>query len=345
MKIGIRVDGGENIGMGHIQRCLALAQQLKKRNTEVIFIFLKNEIVKEKIEKEGFGEIELKERIDLKEDLIKTSKIIKEESIDILITDSYKFNQDYLVEIKKKTPFLISIDDLGKFSFPSDIVINQNIYAKSLNYRSLNGKTKFLLGPKYALLREEFTNVKERKIEEKIQNLLITLGGEDRFNLSPKILKVLDKIEEDFGITVIIGPFFKNLTQIEKVIKKMKKKVNLIHNPFSISKLMLSSDLAISGGGITLYELAATSTPALSICLADNQLKSIKRMERKGMIIGLGWGNRFAEEEFRQNLSTLCNNFELRKKMCQKGQKLVDGKGAQRVTNLILQKVLRGKNN
>ena len=337
MKIAIRADGGRSIGMGHIQRCLALAQQLKKKKgTGAIFIFQKNEIVKEKIEKEGFGEIELKERIDLKEDLIKTSKIIEEENIDTLITDSYAFTQNYLVEIKKKVPFLVSIDDLCKFPFLSDIVINQNIYAPKLNYQSLTGKTRFLLGPKYALLREEFSNLRERKVTREVKNILVTLGGVDIFNLAPKILKVLDKIEEDFNITVITGPFFKNLGEIKKVIKKMKKKANLIHNPSLVSELMLSSDLAISGGGITLYELAATGTPALSFCLAENQLRTIEGMKKEGMIINSGWGNKFDKEKFRQNLSALYNDFNLRKRMSQKGQKLVDGKGAQRVTNLIL---------
>ena len=339
MNVAFRVDGGENIGMGHIQRCLALASELKKKNAEVIFIFQKNNKIKRKIEKQGFGRTELKEKMSLKEDLGETSKIIREENINILITDSYTFTQNYLVEIKKKVRFLVSIDDLGKFPFPSDIVINQNIYAQELDYQPLNGKTKFLLGPKYALLREEFTNVKEREIKEKVQNVLITLGGGDAFNLTPKILKVLDKIRKGFNIAVIIGPFFKNSVEIKKVIKRMKKKVNLVYRPSSISKLMLSSDSAISGGGITLYELAATGTPALSFCLAENQLKSIKGMAKEEVAIDLGWGDRFDEEKFCQKVSALCNDFNLRNKMCQKGQKLVDGKGAQRATNLILQKI------
>ena len=83
MKVAIRADGGENIGMGHIERCLALSRQLKKKNAEVIFVFQKNKKIKERIEKEGFWGTELKEKIDLKGDLRGTSKIIKEENIDI----------------------------------------------------------------------------------------------------------------------------------------------------------------------------------------------------------------------------------------------------------------------
>ena len=59
-------------------------------------------------------------------------------------------------------------------------------------------------------------------------------------------------------------------------------------------------------------------------------------MKKEGMIINSGWGNKFGEEKFRQKLSILFNRFTLRRKMSQKGQKLVDGKGVQRVTNLIL---------
>ena len=339
MNIAFRADGGENVGMGHIQRCLALAQQLKEKRAEIIFISQKSGIVKGEIEKKGFREIELNKKIGLKEDLLQTSEIIRENNIDTLITDSYAFNQSYLIKIKKRVSFLISVDDLCKFPFPSDIVINQNVYAQELNYQSLTGKTKFLLGPKYALLREEFTNLEERKTRERVQNILITLGGGDNFNLTPRLLKVLDKAEGDFDITVIGGPFFKNLSEIEKVAKKIKKKVNLIKNPSLVSKLMFSSDLAISGGGTTLYELASTGTPALSFCLADNQFKNIEGMEGKGVVANLGWGSEFSEEKVRRKLLVFCNDFNLRREMSRKGQELVDGNGTERVAESIFQKM------
>jgi len=336
MKVAVRADGGMNIGLGHIQRCLALSVQLQKMRVEVLFITKRNEPIKEKIEQGGFEAVELEHNLNLEEDLEHAIEIIKNNKVDVLITDSYEFDEKYLTEAKKNVKMLVSIDDLAKIAFPSDIVINQNIYAKDLEYRSLTGKTKFLLGPRYALLREEFANLGKRKISPEVQNILITLGGSYLFNLTPKILNVLEKVETDFNITAVIGHFFNNVSEIEMMVKKMSKKVELIYNSSQMANLMLSSDLAISGGGTTLYELAATGTPALAFCLADNQYRNVKGMAKAGTIIDMGWGNKLKEESFYQKLNGLINNYPLRKRMSKLEQELVDGKGSQRVSEIIL---------
>lgn len=336
MKVAVRVDGGPNIGMGHIQRCLALSSQLREKGAEILFVSKKDETIKKKIKQEGFKIIALNDNIDLGEDLKDTINAIKANRVDTVITDSYAIDEYYLTEIKKIVPLLVSIDDLAKISFPSDIVINQNIYAKNLNYRSLIGKTKFLLGPKYALLREEFSNLGKRKINEKVKNILITSGGSDSFNLTPRILKVLDRISQDFKITMVIGPFFKNIAEIEKTIKEIDKKAELIYDSYRMSKIMFASDLTITGGGTTLYELAATGVPALAYCLADNQEKNIKGMSGTGTLINMGWGNKLDKEAFRKEVSKLADRQILRKRMSRKGQELVDGKGSWRVSKVIM---------
>lgn len=332
LKIGIRVDGGYNIGLGHIQRCLALANQLKKKGAEIFFICKENRHIKDKVEQKSFTLLELKDNLTSEKDLKSTIGIIRKQKINIVITDSYAINEDYLVEIRKVVPFLVSIDDLANISFPSDVVINQNIYAKELNYHSSTGRTKFLLGPKYALLREEFSNLGKREVNEKVKNLLITLGGSDPFNLTPRILKILDRIRQDFKITVIIGPFFKNIVEIEKTAKEIDKKVELVYNSHKMSKIMLASDLAVTGGGTTLYEIGATGTPALAFCLAENQGENIKTMSEYGIVVNLGQGNKLIEERFYKKVDSLIENSKLRENMSELGQQLVDGKGIQRAT-------------
>lgn len=335
-KIAIRADGGARIGLGHIQRCLALSSQLQREKMEVLFITKRNDIVKEKVEQEGFKVAELKHNLNLEEDLKYTTEILKSNKIDVLIADSYEFDERYLTEVKKNIRTLVSINDLAEIAFPSDVVINQNIYAKELNCPSLTGKTKFLLGPQYALLRKEFANLGKRKINEKVQKALVTLGGNDCFNLTPKILNVLDTIEEDFNITAVIGHFFDNISEIQSTVKKMSKKVELVYNSSQMVNLMLSSDIAVTGGGTTLYELAATGTPALAFCLADNQVRNVKGMDKTGTIIDMGWGNEWKEERLYKKVSELINSHLLRAKMSKPGQELVDGKGSLNCVKEIL---------
>lgn len=340
IKIAIRADGSPNIGTGHIQRCLALSSQLQKEGMEVLFITKSNRLVKERVKQEGFEIVELNNNSDLEEDLERTIEIIKTNKIDVLITDSYEFDEKYLSVAKKNVKMLVSVDDLANITFPSDIVINQNIYAKNLEFRSLTGKTKFLLGSQYALLRKEFSGLGKRKINGKVHNVLITLGGSDNFNLTPKILNMLGKIQDEFKITTVISYFFNNVYEIEKAIKKMIKRVEVIYNSSQMADLMLSADLAITGGGTTLYELAATGTSALAFCLADNQYKNVVGMAEVGTVVNLGWGNAFDEENFHQKINKLIKDYQSRKKMSKLGQKLVDGKGSSRCAQEILREGL-----
>lgn len=337
-KVAFRVNGGQGIGLGHIERCFSLARVLEEKNRTPFFICKRDNYVKHEVKGNGFRLVELDEDISLTKDLEETISFLNDKKIDILITDSYQINKSYLRNIKEETSvLLVSIDDFAKFSFPSDIVINQNVYAKELNYDFSTGGTKFLLGPEYVLLRKQFTRLFPRKINRKVKGILITLGGTDLVNLTPRILGNLDRVKEEFSITVIIGPSFSNIGEIKKARQKTHKKMNLVCNPSQISKWMLENDIAISGGGTTLYELAATGTPAISLCLADNQKRNVKGMAEKGVVIGIGQTGGISDRKFCKKIQELVENYELRKKMSFLGQRLVDGNGAYRVTRVIME--------
>lgn len=111
---------------------------------------------------------------------------------------------------------------------------------------------------------------------------------------------------------------------------------------FSNDNLILSSDLAIAGGGVTLYELAATGTPALAFCLAENQLRNIKGMAKVGALIDMGWGNEWRGEKLHREINNLANNYVVREEISGLNQKLIDGKGVWRVSKVIMEKFPKG---
>lgn len=338
VKIGIRADGGPNIGIGHIERCLTLSQQLRKDGAEIFFITKRNKSVSEKIRAEGFDILEFSPDLNLVEDLRYTLHKLNIKRAKIAITDSYAIEEYYLNQLAALTE-LITIDDFASFSFPSDIVINQNIYADKLKYRSLTSKTKFLLGPKFALLRPEYSNLERRKIESKIKKILITLGGADFHNLTPRILEVLGAIDQDFSITIMIGTFFTSQRQIMKAMQKFQSKtIRLIRFKNEFHKILFEHDLAITGGGTTTYALAATGTPALSFRLANNQKQNIQSLANYGTLIDLGWGNKLDKTRLKKLVINLMENFHLRQKMAQLGQMLVDGQGVKRICSIIQNK-------
>lgn len=280
------------------------------------------------------------------EELNQLISIIKNESIDILITDSYSFDQAYLLELKRVVGKLVSIHDFAPFPFPSDLVINGNIYAPDLEYSPLTANTKFLLGTKYLLMRDEFSGLAERSLKKEVKNILVTTGGGDPLNLTPKIVESIGLLDgfpvskffdrDKLHLDIVIGPVFNNLKQIVETVQSLDMDISLHFNPGKMSSLMLKCDLAVSAGGSTLYELAAAGTPTLALLQADNQIQGAEALHEKGAIINLGKGDQVQTDRISESIAELINDFELRKRMSTTGQKLVDGKGVQRCVKEIL---------
>jgi UDP-2,4-diacetamido-2,4,6-trideoxy-beta-L-altropyranose hydrolase len=301
--VALRVDGGKDIGMGHIMRTMALANDLKKKdeNKEVFYITKDDQTAVNKLKENGFEVLVIAKDLLYEVEIENVKEIIKKKKVNKLITDSYEIDQNYLIEMRKVVDKLITVHDYAPFAFPSHVVINGNAYAGDLDYLSYYGDTEFLLGTDYLLLREEFRNLPEMEVRDKVHNILVTVGGYDMRNLTPKIIKALSELDLDeindqyldkknLHIDVVIGPSFDNIKEIVKAVQKSKLDISLNFNVKKMSKLMIKSDIAISSGGSTLYELAVTKTPALVLLQAENQVRVAEKLDGQS-IINLGFDN------------------------------------------------------
>ncbi len=204
----IRADGSAEIGTGHIMRCMCLAEELSKRDFNPVFCIkpVSGPIVSEILRK-GFEVFEIPSPADSDADVFSFRQAIEKYSCKAVILDGYHFDASYLNQIRDHVDFILSIDDIAETFYCSDIVLNQNIYADENMYNgSMSGDTKLLLGPAYALLRDEFLKQSTVKRDfEKVRNILVSFGGADCDNQTMKVLVALEKVREDFTITAVLG--------------------------------------------------------------------------------------------------------------------------------------------
>ncbi|MBU2599097.1 UDP-2,4-diacetamido-2,4,6-trideoxy-beta-L-altropyranose hydrolase [bacterium] len=336
-RIVFRVDGGGSIGLGHIMRCLNLAEGLKEKGMQCIFITkdIDPEAGKRIVDSGHLVE-RLPAEIDLEEDLKLTVNLIKKYQLDLVVTDSYDINEIYLKRIKDLNIPLMSLDDLANMHLFSDIVLNQNIGVKVSDY-SRERYTKLLLGPKYVLLRKEVRDRHcfRREIKEVAKNILVTLGGTDPNNQTLKVVKALKGIKNNIKITVVIGPSYLYEEILRKEIETDSRFI-LTRNLKDILGLMEKADIAISGGGSTCYELAYLGVPNIIIVLSDNQRKNADSLDNYGTSLNLGWFEEVTEDKIKETIKDLIKAREKRKGMSRKGRELVDGRGVERVVEEIL---------
>ena len=175
----IRADGNSSIGVGHVMRCLSIADALKRKDKEVAFVTA-DDSMKSIIADRGFSCVVLNSDYKNLETDFNNEQFIKlTNKSDFILVDSYFVNEEYFANLHKDTlnKKIVYMDDLCEKAYPVDVVINYNVYANRDKYVALyeskNYNTDFILGPQFTPLRREFSEVNRIGIKEKISDVLI----------------------------------------------------------------------------------------------------------------------------------------------------------------------------
>ena len=329
MRVYILTEGGKNIGFGHIARCSALYDAFLEDNIEPLFIINGDSSVSKILRGRDYVLFDwLKEKQKLL-DIIQYANIG--------IVDSYLASSLFYERFEKLVKLPVYIDDNKRVEYPRGIVVNGNIYGDNLGYPKRDD-IFYLLGSKYALLRKEFWDVPEKKIRTSPRQIMITFGGDDSRNLTPRVLQVLSQRFPNFSKVVVIGNAFGN---IDKIKENKDKNTLFVLSPDAnkMKEVMLDSDIAISAGGQTLYEFARIGLSPIVIGIADNQKNNIAGWEKEGFIQYIGWWD---EEGLMDKLILALEElmpYDAREKKGKIGRNLIDGKGALRVKDMILSMV------
>jgi spore coat polysaccharide biosynthesis predicted glycosyltransferase SpsG len=232
---------------------------------------------------------------------------------DITVVDSYLASLSLCGKIARSTPMPVFFDDNKRITYPSGVVINGAIGAEKMGYLKKSG-TSHLLGVQYIPLRKEFWDVGNIKIKRSVKNVLITLGGSGQKNFVSRIKMFLKNRFPQYRYLVAAGGI----------------------RAAGIKKLMLRSDIAISAGGQTLYELARVGIPTICIGIVENQQYNIKGWRRAGFIeYAGGIGDSGLFDKLYASFTAFSSHKE-RAKRSIAGSRLVDGKGACRIVDSLL---------
>ena len=358
MILVIRTDATDRTGLGHAMRCLAIAQAFRKKGDKTIYAgrFTSEPVVK-RIRDEGVTVFRMDDTgPDLKKDLKQTLSLlcsIREDYRDLgmkdtendrpedvwIVLDGYHFSDDYQRGLKQEGYSLIVVDDIAHLShYYADILLNQNIYASELNY-SYDPNTELLFGPEFALIRNEFEQVRktsQKDVPEKAENILITFGGSDSKNMTLKAIQALNHLNDStLNVKIFLGPTNRHLESVKKELSHSRFKYECFRETGNIATLMAWADMAITGAGGTCLELAYMGVPSITVAISDNQIRAAKGYEKAGIFSTLGWWENVDVSDLKADICDLMQNPERRAKYRKMAQGLVDGKGATRIAESI----------
>ena len=330
----IRADANVTIGTGHVMRCLALAQAWQESGgvTSLAAAELP-EMLSPRLATERIAVIRLDVTPGSLGDAADTIAHAHQLSAEWVAIDGDRFQSDFLEAIRNADLKLLLIDDFAdRESFPTDLVVNPNPGADVEVYRKRGFTASVLTGTPYVMLRREFRQpFQSREFREKGNRILVTLGGSDPEELTPRIAVALAECG-DLEITAVAGPGYSKLGSLRAF---EAPNLRVVFDSQDMVELMRSSDVAIIAAGGTLWELLSVGCAVLSYSRNAVQARVVRDLANRGAVLDMGDTRSFDPAKLRDSVNGLAGARASRERMATLGRALVDGLGATRVVEAM----------
>lgn len=324
----IRTSASPKLGFGHLRRSLVLAEELKDHCIPFFLLDPDDSWSKAHVENANFGffcgEIE------------KAWEFFPDPAA-ILIDTRLTGGLGRLIAVAETRGIpMISIHDLGLNMLPSDIIVDGSIASSDSD--STHVKGAYYAGTDYMILSPAYRTLylQNRSIREEIRSIFINLGGGNSGKYFSKVLEGLQLWARE--VDVIGVPGFTAWGQ-ELMAQKNWSPLHFRWENRDIEQNLFHSDLAITSGGIAAYEALCAGTPLLALSYDHLQQITIRRLGSLEACIDLGLGDELDPAKLAEVLSPIETDVDKRRRLSCHGRQIVDGKGFERVAQIIRQSI------
>lgn len=300
MKIAVRADAGTLLGSGHVMRTLTLAEALRRRGAAVTFIMRRRDNgMHEYVASRGFDIVPLDETpgapdawlgATAESEFTQARQALGHLSLlDLVIIDHYSLDAQWEQIARAYSRRIMVIDDLANRSHDCDLLLDQNFGSSFERYAKLvPGEATLLIGPTYALLRDEFRGLARpaRPRTGEIGRVLVFMGGFDASGETVKALDALAQLAQEFQVDVVLSAQSPHAPDVQRICNDHG--YAFLGQVDEISRYMDAADFSIGGMGSAAWERCIAGLPAVTVTLASNQRRSAAACHHAGAVQWLG---------------------------------------------------------
>lgn len=355
MRIAFRTDSSRLIGTGHLIRCMALADALRHHGAETRFLcrHILNHHA-DLLQRKNHAVVKLPEHgssgldnslthsrwlgVSQWQDATDSRHALSGGFWDWLVVDHYALDARWESSMQKSAAHILAIDDLADRLHTCHVLLDQNLHV-DMGKRYVGKVPKecrLLLGPNFALLRDEFLQwracVQARTLP--VNQILVFLGGVDTANITSMVIHALANVgQPQLRIAVVIGAHHPARDSIEAFCRQKGFQCHV--ETGRMAELMAKSDVAIGSAGTATWERCCLGLPTLCVTVAENQIPISKAAALHGVVIDMGEGNQLSEKKVQTILLGFIQNKNELSSVSHRCLSLVDGCGARRVAEMM----------
>ena len=338
-KLLIRADASPELGAGHVLRCLALAQGHRQRGGEVLLrtCLEPSSPLAQRYLACGCEVETVQEPLGSEADCQATLQCLQQLEGRHVVVDGYHFGHGFQTGLCGEHRVLWIDDQAHAAPYHATWILNQNLHAQPEHYAPRQDTCSLLLGPRYALLRQEFSSWQgnhPRTTPAKGHRVLVTLGGGDADFATGKVMEALLQLRAEgkpFQVRVVLGGLSPHRERLRQMVVQDPETFEVLFDVDDMAPLMAWADLAVTAAGSTSWELACLGLPALVGVLAENQVPIAEQVELHGTAKNLGWYRDLSVDRIADAVADMLGDASLRASASSAGRRLVDGQGVQRV--------------
>jgi spore coat polysaccharide biosynthesis predicted glycosyltransferase SpsG len=327
--VGFRTDAGAQRGVGHLVRCVALAEELLERGVAVKFLSDLGGLpwAEQQLTRRGLpwhpapfdpvGLVAACDRLGL----------------DALVIDSYTLPPAHSVAVRRTGRPVLAIVDGDFRGQTADIYVDQNLDAV-IDVEDALG----LAGLDYALLRRSVRRLRplDAPVHQRPRTpkVVAFFGGTDAYRAAPQVARLLTATGAAFDATVVAADD-RLREDLLAVTPGPGQHFEIISPTDDLPELLAGADLALSASGTSTWELLCLGLASALVWVVDNQIPGYERTIANGFAAGLGRLGQFTDRSA-DVLRELLTRPGSRAALATRAWSAVDGNGVERVAEALL---------
>lgn len=320
-------------GTGHLRRCLTLARLMKSRGSQVAIVTDDNDTARAVAGLQS----EVTVQFVSPDALVAESSVLPSVLvIDVPVTDEQlALHPDWVRQLRRFDRSGTSVVSLGHVSSNSDCFRGVIDLYPARTVHAVN----YLEGPEYLILRPGFVAGRDKVDSADDGPLLVAMGGSDPFDLTRCALQSLVEAGFRGDVALVLGAGYSGG---EEALNELATsagfglQIQRELDGAAMAELMGRCRVGLVAFGTTAYELMALGRPALVFTHYRWQDSSAHFFAQLGALEYLGCGEQSPDPaKVGQKLAGILGNQESLGHLAQRGPSLIDGKGAERVADLL----------
>jgi spore coat polysaccharide biosynthesis predicted glycosyltransferase SpsG len=336
LHVGLRCDAGPTIGVGHLIRCLALADELLARGAEVSLVGDLGGVawVEEQVGERGLPLVAAPAEADA------VAALAARLELDAMVLDGYDLDPRTGAALRAVGVTVLAISD-GPFGAQqeADLVLDQNLGATADPAR---GGT-VLAGLDYVLFRDQV--LRHRRTPgvpfpiSSPPRVLTVFGGTDAYAAGPVVVPLLIATGRPVHVTAVAArPEIAE--RLRAIVTGPGQTVEVLSPVPDLAALAVTCDLAVTAAGSSVWEFLCLGVPAAVVCVTDNQVVGYEAVAARGVALPVGLlaalrDDPTAREVATEALRGLLDDPTTLRALAERGQALVDGRGRERVADAL----------